>query len=189
MVTAISTRFDPPASDAELVNTIAVRNDEEELVDYLRLVEPRLTKLKYLKLPGHNFPYVYADVGFGRGKELIPATQLGQGFARLLSLFATIMVNKTSILLIDEFENGLQHDALTPIWRSLDQLARNRDIQIFATTHSYECIQAAHDAASESSDYDLGVIKLQWNRAKEVEAVVMDREMIETALDQQLEVR
>ncbi len=190
VVTALSTRFQPPVYDAELVNAIAVRNEEDELIECLRLVEPRLTKLKYLKLPGHAYPYVYADIGFGRGKDLIPATQLGQGFARLLDLFATIMVNRTKILLIDEFENGLQHDALVPVWRSLGKMARARDIQIFATTHSYECIQAAHEAAaSQDGDYDLGVIKLQWDRAKEVEAVMLDREMIETALDARLEVR
>ena len=189
LVSAISTRFQAPSEDAELFNAIAVRNEDEELVECLRLVEPRLSKLKYLRLPDHEFPYVYADIGFGRGRNLIPATQLGQGFARLLTLFATIMVSKTRILLIDEFENGLQHDALTPIWKALDQLARGRDIQVFATTHSYECIRAAHDAASEATDYDLGVIRLQWNRSKEVEAVVLDREMIETALDARLEVR
>jgi hypothetical protein len=188
-ITTISTRFDPPSNDAELVNTISVRNEEEELIEYLRLVEPRLRKLKYLKLPNHVFPYVYADIGFGRGKDLIPATQLGQGFARLLSLFATAMVNRPKILLIDEFENGLQHDALDKIWSALGQLARNRDIQVFATTHSYECIEAAHDVASKAPEYDLGLIRLQWSRDEEVEALMLDREMIETALDSRLEVR
>ncbi|MEY2879830.1 MAG: hypothetical protein RLZZ15_2210 [Verrucomicrobiota bacterium] len=189
IITAISTRFGPPADDAELVNSISVRNEKEELIEYLRLIEPRLTKLEYLRLPGHGSAYVYADLGFGRGKQLIPATQLGQGFARLLSLFATVMVKGTQILLIDEFENGLQHDALVPIWKALDLLARNRGIQVFATTHSYECIQAAHEAASAAPDYDLGVVRLQWTREKEVEAVVLGRENIETALDSRLEVR
>jgi hypothetical protein len=188
-VTAISTRFEAPASDAELVNTLAVNNELDELLGYLSVVEPRLAKLDYLRLQGHKFPYVYADIGFGRGKQLIPATQLGHGFARLLRLFATLMVNKPSIVLIDEFEDGLQHDALTPIWRSLGQFARNRDIQIFATTHSYECIQAAHEAAAECPEYDLSVVRLQPSRVNEVEAVVLDREKIETALDAHLELR
>jgi hypothetical protein len=192
VVTSISTRFPLPADDAELVNAVAVRNEEDELIEYLQLVEPRLKKLKYLKLPGHKFPYVYADIGFGRGKDLIPATQLGQGFSRLLSLFATILVSKTNILLIDEIENGLQHDALAPIWKSLGKVARDRNIQIFATTHSYECIQAAHQAEVERQDngYDLGVIKLQRPTSNgEVEAVVLDREQIDTALERNLEVR
>jgi len=188
-ITSLSTRLAAPSDDAELVNSIAVDNEDDELVGYLRLVEPRLRKLKYLKLRDHKFPCVYADIGFGPGKTLIPASQLGRGFARLLSLFATSMVERTQILLIDEFENGLQHDALVPIWKALGQLARNRDIQIFATTHSYECIQAAHNAASEGLDYDLSVIRLQPSRAGEVEAMVLDREAIETALDAHLEVR
>jgi AAA domain, putative AbiEii toxin, Type IV TA system/AAA domain len=185
----VATRQADPTTDAELVNAIAVRNEEDELIEYLKLVEPRLNKLKYLRLPGHEFPYVYADIGFGRGKDLIPATQLGQAFSRLLSLFSKIMVERVDVLLIDEFENGLQHDALVPIWKALDLLARNRGIQVFATTHSYECIQAAHEAASAAPDYDLGVVRLQWTREQEVEAVVLDRENIATALDSRLEVR
>ncbi|MDR1279626.1 MAG: AAA family ATPase [Opitutaceae bacterium] len=195
IVTVISTRFASPTIDAELVNAVALRNEEDELIEYLQHIEPRLRKLKYLKLPGHQHPYVYADIGFGKGKELIPATQLGQGFSRLLTLFATIMTSGTKILLIDEFENGLQHDALEPVWKSLAHIAQKRDIQIFATTHSYECIQAAHQAFSKNPDtdtsaYDLGIIKLQRpDPDAGIEAVVMDREMIDTALARNLEVR
>ena len=43
--------------------------------------------------------------------------------------------------------------------------------------------------ASDATDYDLGVIRLQWSRTKEVEAMVLDREAIDTALDARLEVR
>jgi AAA15 family ATPase/GTPase len=188
-LTAISTHHSTPVEDAELVNQLSVQNNEEELIAYLRFIEPNLRKLKYLRLPNHKFPYVYADVGFGKGRELIPTTQLGQGFSRVLNLFASIMVKHTQVLLIDEFENGLQHNALVPIWAALGTIARARDIQIFATTHSMETIQAAHTAFGASEPYDLGVIKLRKDENGKVVAITLGKEELDVAIETNFEIR
>jgi ABC-type thiamine transport system ATPase subunit len=188
-LTAISTHLSMPVEDAELVNQLSVQNNEEELISYLRFIEPNLRKLKYLRLPGHEFPYVYADVGFGKGRELIPTTQLGQGFSRMLNLFASIMVKHTQVLLIDEFENGLQHNALVPIWTALGTIARERDIQIFATTHSMETIQAAHAVFGASEPYDFGVIKLRKDKNGKVVAFILGKDEIDVAIETNFEIR
>ncbi len=186
--TVLAASLPTPVVDAERVNTVSVLNRDDELVGYLRVIDPKICKLKYLKLPGHKYPYVYVDVGFGKGKELIPATQLGQGMARMLGLFASLMTEGTQILLIDEFENGLQHDALVPIWSSLGKFAREHDVQIFATTHSYECIAAAHEAFSENAE-DFAVIKLRPDPACGIAAFVLDHAHVDVALKTELEIR
>jgi len=183
------TAFHPsPVVDAERVNTVSVINRDEELVSYLRLIDPRIRKLKYLKLPGHQHPYVYADVGLGKGKELIPATQLGQGTSRMLGLFASLMTERPRALLIDEFENGLQHDAIGPIWSALGKFARDNDVQIFATTHSYECIVAAHRAFAENAD-DFAVIKLRPDPEQGIAAFVLNHADIDVAIETEMEIR
>jgi hypothetical protein len=186
--TTLATFLPSPVVDAERVNTVSVLNRDDELVAYLRVIDPKISKLKYLKLPGHQHPYVYVDVGFGKGKELIPATQLGQGTARMLGLFASLMTEGTQILLIDEFENGLQHDALVPVWSALGKFAREHDVQIFATTHSYECIAAAHEAFSEHTE-DFAVIKLRPDPATGIAAFVLGHEAVGAALNTELEIR
>ena len=178
-----------PVVDAELVNAVSVLDRDEELAEYLRKIDPRIKKQKYLKLPGHQHPYVYVDVGFGKGKELIPATQLGQGVSRMLNLFASLMTEQTKVLLIDEFENGLQHDALVPVWSALGEFARANDVQVFATTHSYECITAAHEAFSTTVPDDLAVIKLRRERDDSIAAFSLDHELIDTALTTEMEIR
>jgi AAA15 family ATPase/GTPase len=188
-LTAISAHHSEPMEDAELVNQLSVQNNEEELISYLRFIEPNLRKLKYLRLPGHNFPYVYADVGFGKGRELIPTTQLGQVFSRMLNLFASIMVKQSQILLIDEFENGLHHNALVPIWTALGTIARERDIQIFATTHSMETIQAAHTAFGASKSYDFDVIKLRKDKNGKAVAFILGKDEIDVAIETNFEIR
>jgi predicted ATPase len=182
------TTFQPsPVEDADRVNDVSILNREDELAGYLRIVDPQICKLRYLKQSGHKYPYVYVDI-FGKGKELIPATQLGQGIARMLELFSSLMIRGTQILLIDEFENGLQHDALVPIWSALGKFAREHDIQIFVTTHSYECIAAAHKAFSENKE-DFAVIKLCPDMDKCIAAVVLDSEAVGAALKTELEIR
>lgn len=186
--TTLATFLPSPVVDAERVNKVSVLNRDDELAEYLREIDTQIKKLKYLKLPGHQHPYVYADVGFGKGKELIPVTQLGQGIARMLGLFSSLMTEKTQILLIDEFENGLQHDALAPIWSALGKFARENDVQVFATTHSYECIAAAHEAFAEHAE-DFAVIKLRPGPSNGIAAVVLDHEAIGAALNTELEIR
>ena len=37
------------------------------------------------------------------------------------------------------------------VWQAIGKLARELDIQVFATTHSYEMIRAAYEAFSEDN--------------------------------------
>ncbi|MDD4103117.1 MAG: AAA family ATPase, partial [Kiritimatiellae bacterium] len=98
------------------------------------------------------------------------------------------MTERASVLLIDEFENGLQHDAIGPVWSALGQFARDNDVQIFATTHSYECIAAAHEAFSDNAE-DFAVIKLRPEPNSDISAVVLDSDAVGAALKTELEIR
>ena len=188
LCTTLAAILPSPVVDAELVNSVSVLDRDDELTEYLRKIDPRIRKQKYLKLPGHQHNCVYVDV-FGKGKELIPSTQLGQGFGRMLNLFASLITNeKAKVLLIDEFENGLQHDALVPVWSALGEFARAKDIQIFATTHSYECITAAHEAFSTTAD-DLTLIKLRRERDNSIAAFSLDYDHVSTVLKTEMEIR
>ena len=92
------------------------------------------------------------------------------------------------ILLIDEIENGLHHSALKEVFSSLYVLALQFDVQIIATTHSAECIRAAHAALADSGE--IGFVYHRIDRNKDgVRAVHFDREMTDTAIDYGLEVR
>ena len=60
--------------------------------------------------------------------------------------------------------------------------------QVFATTHSLECIVAAHRAFSDSEHEDFRLHRLE--RVNEaIHAVTYDRETLEAAIETGLEVR
>ena len=173
-----------PVREAIDYNRVVLRRGgEERLLDLLRRMESRLTKIRALQIARN--PYLYADIGF---PELIPVTQMGQGFSRLLSIYAEMVVADKGVVLIDEVENGIHHGVLRDVWRGLDGLSETANVQLFATTHSWECIRAAHLHFAETLDYEFALHRLDRTKGG-VKLVTYDREMIESALQAELEVR
>jgi hypothetical protein len=182
----LSTRLEHPTRDADLYNQVTLlEGGEEKLLQLLREIDPRLQKLRYLKAPGTNQPLVYAYFGL---KNALSVTQTGQGFSKLFSLFCQMLVSKAEVLLIDEIENGLYYETMPQIWKGIATLAASENIQVFATTHSRECLIAAHETMKAQPRYDFALHRLQRVNGH-LEAVTHDMGMLEVALKSGLEVR
>ncbi len=91
-------------------------------------------------------------------------------------------------MLIDEIENGVYYDELPAMWRVIDQAAREADCQVFATTHSRECVVAAHDAFSERMDYGLSVHRLE-PEGGQVRVITYGQEALAASIEANFEVR
>jgi AAA15 family ATPase/GTPase len=92
------------------------------------------------------------------------------------------------VALVDEIENGLHHSILSKVWQVIGDAARRFDTQIFAATHSFECIQAAHQAFEKSESYDFQLHRLE-RIAGKIQAVTYDQETLAAAVKSDLEVR
>ncbi len=178
-----STQPTNPRQDAIDYNRVVLRRKKKDVEELLRKIEPKLEALESLQT-GQE-PLLYADLGLN---ELIPVTQMGQGFNRLLDIYSELVVADAKVLLIDEVENGLHHSVLSTIWRGLYNAARDADVQIFATTHSAECIQAAHEVFASADDYDFSVVQL-FRLPDGVQARVLDRKLIETGVEADIDLR
>ncbi|MGH8247672.1 MAG: AAA family ATPase [Gammaproteobacteria bacterium] len=174
---------DPQKDAIDYDRVVLKAGGEERLEGLLRKIEPRLKSLRSIK--PHGVPLIYVDLGM---KEKIPAVHFGQGFIRLLSIYSEIIASGKKVLLIDEVENGLHHSVLTEIWRGLLHAAQQEDVQIFATTHSYECIRAAHAAFAETMDYDFALHRLEEVKG-EITVTTYDKETLETSLANNFEIR
>ena len=106
---------------------------KNELLDILRDLEPSLNDIAIID------NRVYCDLGFD---EFVPAMIMGDGFLKILSFVLSIMTIEKGILLIDEVENGLFYQNQELLWSYIFKALKKNDVQIFATTHSYDCIQA-----------------------------------------------
>ncbi len=167
------------------INSPCAKAEKRELMALLTQIDPRLQKLRYAKAPKMSQPLVYAHFGM---KNAISITQTGQGFSKLFSLFCRMLLSNARALFVDEIENGLYYEALPLIWKGIATLAASENIQVFATTHSRECIIAAHETMKSMPHYDFALHRLQ--RVKgEIQAVTHDEEMLDAAIESGLEVR
>lgn len=177
-------RLTEPQKDALDYDRVVLKaGGEERLEALLRQIEPRLKSIRSIK--PHGAPLLYVDVGLN---EKIPAVHLGQGFIRLLSIYSEIIASGKKILLIDEFENGLHYSVLTDVWRGVINATEKEGVQVFATTHSYECIRAAHAAFSETISYDFALHRLEQVQ-DEVVVTTYDKQTLETSLSSNFEIR
>jgi AAA15 family ATPase/GTPase len=179
-----STHPSDPTKNAIEYNRVILKRRKKQVEEMLREIEPRLETLEALQT-SQLAPLIYADLGLS---EMIPVTQLGQGFNRLLDMYSEVVASDAKALLIDEIENGLHYSVLPVIWKGLFLAAKEVDVQIFATTHSWECVLAADQAAREGENYDLALIRL--DRVKEdIKATVIDEKSLDMAKELHWEMR
>ena len=174
-----------PKSPSELSQTLSsairIQGAEDLLVKSLNEIDPRISKIR--TVPDKDG--IILDIGLA---ELVPVSLVGQGVYRLLDIYSEIIGSKAKVCLIDEIENGIHHSSLIDLWKGIADAAERFDVQIFATTHSYECIEAAHEAFCERSTYGLSVIQL-YRKTISVQGDILDKEHIAAAMDGKIDLR
>lgn len=173
----------PFPEEAERFGKLEIHSKQDAVLRVLRLIEPRLGRLAVVVVGGE--PMIHGDIGLG---QLVPLPVMGEGMVRLASLVSHIGNAPNGVVLVDEIENGLHHSVLPKVWRAIGEVARQFNTQVFATTHSLECIVAAHRAFTESGIYDFKLHRLE--RIEEtIRAVTYDQEALAAAIETGLEVR
>jgi ABC-type transport system involved in cytochrome c biogenesis ATPase subunit len=142
-------------SEARRLSRLVLNGREHDLVEALRVIEPRLNRLTVLDLDDR--PSIYADLG---RVPLVPIAMMGQGFGKLLTIIAAILLDEGPIYLIDEVDAGLHYSTLEGVWRTIVRAAIAHSAQVFATTHSLEAINAAVEG-SEAHEGSLAFFRLQ----------------------------
>lgn len=190
-IAILSTSSPDPGIISQCFNEVAPANaaNEERIERLLRdSIEPRLRRLRYHLPRGAKQHLVYVDLGIG---PMLPFTQMGQAFARTLHVYSEIFANRPQFILIDEIENGLYHEGLEDYWRGLLEVLEDQDVQLFATTHSRECMEAAHRAASQRQDYPLRYLRLD-RREDDPDRIVgtsFGQQEMQTAIESRIEMR
>jgi len=169
--------------DPRMFGELEAAKRQGEILPALQILEPRLERLTLIPMSGRTI--IHGDIGLPR---MIPINMMGEGLRRLLSILLAIANTKGGVVLIDEVENGLHHSVLKQFWQAIAIAARQLNVQIFATTHSYECIQAAHVAFQDSEQYDLKLLRLERSESS-THAIAYDQTTLDTAVEMNMEVR
>ncbi len=126
--------------DAIELASLRTKRQDGLISNALKIIEPRLNHIVDNSATGE--PLIWADIdGLS---ELIPLSVMGSSMMHMTRIALAVVNASGGVILLDEIENGLHHSAMPEVWKFVAATAEKFDTQVFATTHSYECIQAAY---------------------------------------------
>ncbi|MDF5714481.1 MAG: AAA family ATPase [Rhizonema sp. NSF051] len=173
---------------AALWDLTSLTNLESEVISALALIDDRVSGVAFVE-----------DVNNGRGRdnriplvkmegieEPLPLKSMGDGMTRLFHIIVALVNARNGILLIDEFENGLHWSIQPKVWDIIFRLSERLNVQVFATTHSRDCVEGFDSAWNNYPS--LGAF-LRLEAKENVKVTEYTSETLTDAIDMNVEVR
>ncbi len=107
-------------------------------------------------------------------------SSFGDGLKTYISIICSIYACKNGQLFIDEIENGLHYSKLDQLWEIILSLAMQQNVQVFATTHSKECIESYARVSKELDNRSIKFIELGKNNENKITAITYAFEALMT---------
>ncbi len=128
-------------------------------------------------------------------KNFIDLNEYGDGLSKYISYLLSLINSENGILFIDEIENGIHYTNFDKLWEIILTISKEQNVQVFATTHSIECIQSYARVAKKLLEdkkidkEDIAFIEMGINKYNKPRAIVMDSERFFRELEIGNEVR
>lgn len=151
-VNIISSESLGAAQLSDLWDDIALTDAEEEINHVLQILEPKVERIAFLSVRQYRYSKSGIVVKIKGLPDRVPLGSLGDGIRRMLAISISIISSSQGYLMIDEIDTGLHHSVMTEMWKMVIQTAERLNVQIFATTHSLDCIRSLGDIQSQTPE-------------------------------------
>ena len=179
------------SSMSEMWDMVATEGNEQDVVGAMKILDGNLNSIVFLSSRSSPNRYVPSDgilLGFEGVRGRLPLGTYGEGMRRMLALALSLARTQNGILLIDEIDTGLHYSIMGDMWRLVAQTAQRHNIQVFATTHSFDCVRGLDWLCRNHPE--LGEeVSLQKIEPELSTAVAFDAEQIKISVEQDIEVR
>lgn len=168
-------------------DAITLTSKEEHVIKALQIIDPGIESLAYLE------PYSYGDrypvVKIKGGEGRFPLKSMGDGINHILSITLAIVNCENGCVLIDEIDNGLHYTIQKKLWEIVFELAVLLNVQVFATTHSSDCISSFSKVLSRKTNQSIAkYIRLE-SKAGKIVANEYNQEELNIVVAQNIEIR
>jgi len=165
---------------------VALSDLEQDVIDSLNIVYPGVDAVAML--PDSDARSGCVRVKHPDFSRPHPLKSLGDGTGRIFGLTLSLVAAQRGILLIDEIENGIHYSVLVELWKFIAKVAKRLDVQVFATSHSLDCIKAFHEVAHADTSVE-GVLNRIESRKGVIRSVLFDEDKLDRFLDEGIELR
>ena len=179
-----------PESMRSAWDEVLAAGRESDVIDAMKILDDDLESIHFLTQSVFRRSSERAGIliGFRTGGQRVPLGSCGDGMRRLLALALSLIRAANGFLLIDEIDTGLHWTAMEETWRLIVTAAQRSNVQVFATTHSYDCIRGLA-ALVESLPELASEVSIQKIDRLLTRAVSLDAAKIAIAVAQDMELR
>lgn len=161
---------------------------QEDVLASLQVVAPGITGLSVIgdeRTTNRGRTPIVRVTGVA---DRLPLRSLGAGMQRMLGIALSLVNTKDGMLLIDEIESGLHYSVQYEMWQLIFNLAHRLNVQVFATTHSRDCIKAFQMVTQENEQIEAMLIRLN-QKETGIDTTLFDKRRMTIAVEEQIEVR
>lgn len=137
-----------PQEHAQRFSDLSKLNQERSIIEAIKEEFPFIQGLS-VELSG-GAGIIHASVETLPGK--VPIGVVSNGVMKLLYLLLAISSYREGVVLIDEIEDGFYYDRISSVWSALLKFSQEMQCQLFATTHSLECLKSLLPAVEKQQD-------------------------------------
>ena len=174
----------------DMWDNIALSEYQNYVLESLKIIDPQITAVAMIGSDGVRSRHPKPRIAMVRSENIprrVPLRSFGDGINRLFSIILSLVNARGGLLLIDEFENGLHWTTHLDAWRTLFRHAEELDIQVFATTHSWDVIEAFQKVSAESAE--TGVLTRLVRRNEKIIPTVFSEDELKIITKGKIEVR
>ncbi|EDN69204.1 conserved hypothetical protein [Beggiatoa sp. PS] len=164
-----------------LYDHIKENRKKDNLNQYINEFDSNILEFEIIK----NVPKVF----LASRQQFEDIAELGHGLKRYVAIISALLVSQDSCLFLDEIENGIHYTQLDRLWQIILTLAEELNCQVFATTHSKECLESFYKVSKKMAHKNVSYTKLTRLKNGQISASVYDFELLENSLEQNHEVR
>ncbi|SFV67872.1 hypothetical protein MNB_SV-3-1336 [hydrothermal vent metagenome] len=113
----------------------------------------------------------------------IEITELGDSIRHIVSITSRLYCTENGNLYIDEIDNGIHYTMLDELWEIILKVSQELNVQVFATTHSKECIESYARVAKKLEDKEIRFLSLYKNKENELKSITFDYEKIQERIE------
>ncbi len=160
-----------------------IKGTAKKILEALQLIDKSITEIKTFNI---GKPTIFLKRLEG---EYQPIYLHGEAISKTTDFILRIVNDPNSVLLIDEIENGIHHINQYDLWRNIFELSALFNVQIFATTHSYEMIQSFAQAGLSKDIFKESACYLEMAKSiksGEIVGIERDLENLNYEIDQNM---
>ncbi len=169
----------------KLYSNIQSKGIQQKFLNYLKLLDEDIVWIEPQLLEDE----MLLRINLKNPERSLISSELGEGTNRYIEILCALLSNSNETVFIDEVENGIHYSKLYDIWKSIIEVVKEEEIQLFVTTHDLESIEALTLVSEDMNFNKITSIKLTKDKENKIYPIIRDYSSFSATVNAGMDIR